>query len=248
MESNKASHWWMKLSGSLNVLLALAVLGVVGIAAFYGHKMYQKQSEMQVTQEMVLSNLRIVNEQQVVSDIIHEKLGDKLTTDQIAKMAFVIIDGCRRNDIDPGLIMGLIEKESTWNPKALSPMGAIGLMQCMPDTAIRHFKQRGLTFSIDALYDPVLNVSIGIDILSDKQETAIAQGKATKGDFVQALYYYVGKDESYARGVINLSVAYRKRLDAPVRELIKRANDQDKLQAIAKEAVATKEAAKVAKK
>src|SRR5262245_644632 len=37
--------------------------------------------------------------------------------------------------IDPDLYSKLIEAESSWNPSARSPKGAIGLAQLMPDTA-----------------------------------------------------------------------------------------------------------------
>lgn len=213
----------------LNILLTITIIGVLGIAGFFGHKGVQIVMDMRKSQEMVLSNLRIINEQQVVSEIVHAKLGNKLPTDQRARIAFEIYDGCRRNGLPLHLVLGLIEQESTWNPRALSSMGAVGLMQCMPDTAIRHFKQRGLAFSIEALYDPVLNVSIGLDILLDKQETALAQGKATKDDYIYALYYYCGKGDTYAREVVARSVSYREKLDTPVQEILRKAQEQKEM-------------------
>ena len=43
-----------------------------------------------------------------------------------------------RYNVPQDLLFALIEVESNWNPRAISPKGALGLMQLMPDTA-RHF-------------------------------------------------------------------------------------------------------------
>lgn len=45
------------------------------------------------------------------------------------------IAAARRHNVSPALYMGLIRAESGFNPKALSPRGAIGLAQLMPGTA-----------------------------------------------------------------------------------------------------------------
>ncbi len=47
----------------------------------------------------------------------------------------VIAEAAQENQIDPRLIRAVIQVESAGNPKAVSPKGAMGLMQLMPETA-----------------------------------------------------------------------------------------------------------------
>ena len=47
-------------------------------------------------------------------------------------------DAARRHDIDYELLQALVATESGFDPQAISPKGALGLMQLMPDTAARY--------------------------------------------------------------------------------------------------------------
>lgn len=63
----------------------------------------------------------------------------------------------RRYHLDATLVFAIVQQESSWNPKAISPKGAIGLMQIMPATA-KSFC--GLT-EVE-LFDPQKNLDCGI--------------------------------------------------------------------------------------
>jgi hypothetical protein len=65
----------------------------------------------------------------------------------------------KKNRLDPRLVYALIEQESRFNPCAVSPKGAQGLMQIMPDT--QHLL--GLTEP----FDPERNIAAGTRYLRD---------------------------------------------------------------------------------
>lgn len=60
-------------------------------------------------------------------------------------------------DLDPDLVIALIEAESAFNPRARSHKGAIGLMQLMPATADR--------FGVEDINNPLQNLRGGMAYL-----------------------------------------------------------------------------------
>lgn len=83
----------------------------------------------------------------------------KITTELSAS----IYDAAVAERIDPALAFPLVRLESRFNPKALSPVGAVGLTQLMVPTA------RGYVPGVtrEDLYDQDLNLTIGFRYLRD---------------------------------------------------------------------------------
>jgi soluble lytic murein transglycosylase len=75
---------------------------------------------------------------------------------------FGIQEKARQRGLDPFLVAGLIHQESVFMYDAISPAGAIGLMQIMPATGRRVAEKIGLEgFSVASLEEPEVNVIIG---------------------------------------------------------------------------------------
>lgn len=71
--------------------------------------------------------------------------------------------------VDPFLLMAITRRESAYNPVALSPAGARGLMQLMPGTAAQVSRQLGLNDPGPyGVLEPELNIRLGSTYLRDK--------------------------------------------------------------------------------
>lgn len=91
-----------------------------------------------------------------------------------------VMEYSNRHSLRPELVRAVIQVESGYNPRALSPKGAMGLMQLMPDTARMLGVQRP--------YDPEQNIRGGtryLRLLLDKyegnEELALAAYNAGSG-------------------------------------------------------------------
>ncbi|MGP8290477.1 transglycosylase SLT domain-containing protein [Vreelandella zhanjiangensis] len=75
----------------------------------------------------------------------------------------------RQTGVDPYLLMAITRRESAYNPEALSPAGARGLMQLMPGTASLVSRQLGINDPGPyGVLDPELNIRLGSTYLRDK--------------------------------------------------------------------------------
>lgn len=76
-----------------------------------------------------------------------------------------------RNDFDPMFAAGLIRQESTFQADVVSPANAIGLMQILPKEGRRLAKQRKVRYTKATLFDPNVNIELGMLYISELTRT-----------------------------------------------------------------------------
>lgn len=131
---------------------------------------------------------------------------------QHAKYSSLIENAAFKHQLDRALIQAVIHAESGFNPHAVSPKGARGLMQLMPGTAKR--------FGVNNAFSPELNIRAGSQYLRTllnryrgRTDLALAAYNAGEG----AVERHKGippypETREYVRRVLQL----KKRYSAPV--------------------------------
>lgn len=78
-----------------------------------------------------------------------------------ANLAGTIFDVALSEKLDPELAFQLVKLESGFNVRATSKVGAVGLAQVMPSTAVLYDR----TITVEELYEPKRNLKIGFQYL-----------------------------------------------------------------------------------
>ena len=81
---------------------------------------------------------------------------------EAARVDQLVEESARKHNVDPLLIHSVIEVESNYNPFAVSPKGAEGLMQLIPTTAER--------FGVENSFDVRQNIDAGVRYLKHLQD------------------------------------------------------------------------------
>jgi soluble lytic murein transglycosylase len=82
-----------------------------------------------------------------------------------------LIESETSTNVDPFLLLAVIEEESRYDPSARSRKGARGLMQLRPETAKHIAARAGIVWSgPEDLYDPATNVRLGAIYLAEMKK------------------------------------------------------------------------------
>jgi len=107
---------------------------------------------------------------QQIADRILDRLSMRHTAlPERERIALVqtILQEARAHNLDPGLVVAVIEVESAGYHLAVSHVGAMGLMQLLPSTGKELAGRMNIEWKgPDTLFDPIINVKLGTAYLS----------------------------------------------------------------------------------
>ncbi len=145
----------------------------------------------------------------VLSHRLHASTRDKAP--ELSRHLFAL---CEEYKFDPAFVLSLIDKESTFNPRAKSFVGAVGLMQLLPSTA-KYIAERidfdGYRRASD-LRNPFVNLTLGVAYLSylrgrfpasQQFLAAYNMGPTAVGRMVHRQAFKLGAVKSYVLGIQN---------------------------------------------
>jgi len=93
-----------------------------------------------------------------------------LSDPELDALAEAIVTEARLQRLDPELVMAVMFVESRYHAFAMSPVGAMGLMQILPSTGEELAQRLGVPWhGTRTLFDPTLNVRLGVAYLRQLQ-------------------------------------------------------------------------------
>ena len=90
-----------------------------------------------------------------------KEINSSLNKSKLKHLLIYVNALCDDYGVNYEMVKAVIQTESSWDHKAVSKSGAIGLMQILPSTAWDEFKTPK-----EDLFDPYVNVTVGIKYLS----------------------------------------------------------------------------------
>lgn len=196
------------LAGAMLLAWALSLVGFVHL--------FQQNQQLAHTVQSQHDALKSQNEQLVALQqrlrILEavEAMQSNLTPDEEVHLTHQVLRYSEEHEVDPLLILAVIRSESRFSTRAISPMGAMGLMQVMPATARFITEQRGWSWPGESrLFDPSFNIRLATSYLSDllhkfgSVEEALIAYNCGEGTMQQLRASGLPLPRSYARGVMS---------------------------------------------
>jgi len=142
----------------LEIILGTAVLGVLSAAG-----LPDSGGRLAADSSAGARAVWVVKVDTRTGKLVRTLVAPKTAASAGADVRGLVAEASRAFDVNPLLVDSVIQVESNYNPFAVSPKGAQGLMQLMPSTARR--------FGVTDSFDPKQNIEAGVRYLKLLEET-----------------------------------------------------------------------------
>jgi soluble lytic murein transglycosylase len=146
--------------------------------------------------------------------------GSALSPKEVDRVARAIVGESRARGLDPFLVLAVIHVESGFDAFAVSPAGAMGLMQIRPATGQALAAGIGMAWhGARTLFDPAANVRLGIAYLASMRrrfqslEVALAAYNWGPSEISRRVESGAGVPQRYYRRVLSV---YAETADLPI--------------------------------
>ena len=178
----------MKVRNEKSFLLFICIFCLLaGIVIFMidARKAIYKLREDNKQQDLIIQShdqqLPYVAEYTVLVEQLAERAEGRMGAEDVVRVARIIMEQCALNKdigLTPDKVMAMIERESGFDPAAVSSAKAYGLMQVIQETSLIHLPDLGYNrFRVEIIMDPVTNVEVGIRELVRLRRYWLEEGK-----------------------------------------------------------------------
>jgi soluble lytic murein transglycosylase-like protein len=197
------------LATAMFLAWALSLVGFVHLLRQnqqLAHMVQVQQSQIEVQDEEIAGLKRRLHILEAVED-----MQSNLSPDEEVYLSHQVYQSSIESGLDPLLVLAVIRVESHFAPDAVSPMGALGIMQVMPATARFISERRGWGWpGEDRLFEPSFNIRLATSHLSDliekfgSVEEALIAYNCGEGTMQALTASGLPWPRSYARRVLSL--------------------------------------------
>lgn len=212
------------LHGALSFFILIALGASLAVGAYFLREV-NKTSTQNANELKLLNQYYVIqNQQTILLKIVDSKLrNDKgaafgsATMEEKIQTSKMMYDMATIKKVPLHLLCGIAETESQWNTHAVSSAGCVGLLQITPAYARVYLREKGINYSKDIFFDPVINAMCGISMLADYQFDCLEKGIATPDNWHFATHHYFWGpskrdnkfDMNYSMKVIEASKKYK---------------------------------------
>ncbi len=182
-------------------VIVIAFIAAVVMATVAIHETKTLKVQLKEAQIQIEAMHSTVGEQAGYISVLNTLIGklkeygqfDKYTPEQITGLATMVLEqSALYSDagVTPSLIMAVMEKESGFNPLAVSSVRAVGLMQVRRAAAQTTLDRMGYTYSVALMQDPILSTKVGTEYLVWLHRLFMSEGVEKASDWTYSLMAY----------------------------------------------------------